>query len=66
MDTRQRDRKINYYAKKYWTGRDNDYKRYSAYSIAQDMKKAEVCKHDMDCYRLLLKGVERQFRDKSA
>ena len=63
MDIRQRDRKIKYYSKKYWTSRDGNGVRLSAYSIAQDMKKAEICKHDMDCYRLLLKGVERVYRD---
>ena len=62
MDTRSK-RKINYYAKKYWTGRDADNIHYTAYSVAQDMKRAGICKYDMDCYRLLLKGIERKYRD---
>lgn len=66
MDTKQKDRKIKYYAKKYWRGRDLNNEHHSAYAIAQDMKKANVCKHDMDCYRLLLKGVQQVYRDKSA
>lgn len=55
-------RKVNYYAKKYWTLRDDNNIPYSTYAIAQQMKKAGICKYDMDCYRVLLKAVERQYR----
>lgn len=62
MDTRSKNRKISYYAKKYWTARDADFQHYTAYAIAQDMKKAGICKYDMDCYRKLLAGVEKKYR----
>lgn len=57
------DRKLRYYADKYWNGRDHKWKRFTAFRVAQQMKKAGVCKHDMDCYRLLLKGVTKLYRD---
>ena len=58
METRAKNRKVSYYAKKYWQANGKP----TAYAIAQEMKKAGICKYDMDCYRVLLKGVEKQFR----
>ena len=49
---------------KYWEGRDDNWQRHSAYRIVQEMKKKELCKHDMDGYRKLLMGIQKLYRDK--
>jgi len=51
------DKELIKLTKKYWSGTD------SQYAIAQEMKKKGLCKHDMDCYRKLLQGVEKVYRN---
>lgn len=66
LDKKQQKEKINQFAKKYWSGVTVTKDKVTAYRIAQEMKNEGLCKYDMDCYRKLLSGVERLYRDKSA
>jgi len=44
--------------KEYWRGA-------TAYGTVQKMKAVDICKYDMDGYRILLMAIEKMYRDKA-
>lgn len=50
------------HTKEYWEGIDTKGNKHSAYSTVQKMKKDNICKYDMDCYRKLLTCATKMYR----